>query len=721
MLRREYPPFDVPCPPLNSLELPAARTYNSQTYTNPVTQPDLSPSTIGPIVYRRPMNLRTNPQAEQVRKSSLYLSVTLLLVSALPALASKPDTVPDWVRTAAQQKLPQYPPNTNAVVLLEDTTYTVAPDGSAIEHFRSVVKILRPQGRDEGIIGVPFDKDTKILSMHVWSIGPDGHEYAVKDNEMVELGYLNQGSLFEDLKIKAANAPARDPGGVVAYEYEQRTHPYLTEKTWFFQSQLPRLNQSFTLELPPGFTHGTVWAHSKETTAIDLEHQRSRWEMKDTPPIDLDQIELRPSEFSLEGRMTVHYAGPTLPAPTEGTWQSIGEWYQTLSKDRLVATPEIAAKAKELAGDKTDFYDKTEAIAEFVQKQVRYFVIEMGIGGYQPHYAADIFRNRYGDCKDKATLLVSMLSTIGVHGALVMVDHRRGVVDPDAPSIVGDHMIAAIEIPKGYNSPKLRSVVTSKSGRRYLIFDPTWEKTAFGQLAHNLQGGYGVLVEGADSQIIHFPVLSPDLNTVRRTATFQLQPDGSLKGTVTEKRFGDLSEHRRDLYISGDSKEQTKYLDHLLGQDFTTFSVSDFKVQNAEALNKDLTTSYSLTADRFGKSMGPLLMVRPRVLGSDQLYADRKERNNIPINLNETMQEQDDYTIELPAGYVIDEIPDPVKLDLGFASYESSSIVKDHALHYTRTYTVREVTLPADKYPDVQKLSGVIAADEQSKAVLKKQ
>src|SRR6202020_92037 len=146
------------------------------------------------------------------------------------------------------------------------------------------------------------------------------------------------------------------------------------------------------------------------------------------------------------------------------------------AKARLIATPEIAAKAKELASDKTDFYEKTEVIAEFVQKQVRYFVIEMGIGGYQPHYAADIFRNRYGDCKDKATLLVSMLSTVGVHGALVMVDHRRGVVDPDAPSIVGDHMIAAIEIPKGYNSPKLRSVVTAKTGRRYLIFAPTREK-----------------------------------------------------------------------------------------------------------------------------------------------------------------------------------------------------------------------------------------------------
>ena len=652
----------------------------------------------------------------------MYLSALVFLFSliAAPAFAFKSDSVPDWVRTAAQQKLPVYPPETNAVVLLDETTYTVAADGSAIEHYRYVVKILRPQGREEGIVGVPFDKDSKILSMHVWSIGPDGHEYAVKDNEMVEVGYPGQGNFFDDLKVRAAKAPGRDPGGVVAYEYEQRNHPYLTEKTWFFQSELPHLNQSFTLELPPGFTHGTVWAHGKEVPPVDLEHQRWRWEMNNTPAIDLDQVTLRPDVLSLAARMTVHYKGPGIQSPTEGTWQSIGEWYQALAKDRVVANPEIAAKAKELVGDKTDFYDRAEAIAEFVQKQVRYFVIELGIGGYQPHYAADILHNRYGDCKDKATLLTAMLSTVGIHGALVMVDHRRGVVDPDAPSIVGDHVIAAIEIPKGYTSSKLRSVVTSKTGRQYLIFDPTWDKTAFGQLEHNLQGGYGVLVEGSDSQIIQFPVLSPDLNTIHRTASFQLQPDGTLKGTVTEKRFGDLSEDRRSLYTMGDAKEQTQFLDRVLGQDFTSFTVSDVKVQNAEALNKDLTTSYVLAADRFGKPMGSLLMVRPRVLGSEGLYADQKKRR-VPINLDETMQEHDDYAIELPPGYSVDEIPNPIKLDLGFASYESSSTVKDNVLYYTRTYTVREVTLPADKYSDIQRLAGVIGADEQNSAVLKKQ
>jgi Domain of Unknown Function with PDB structure (DUF3857)/Transglutaminase-like superfamily len=649
----------------------------------------------------------------------LLITASFFSIAAAPAVASK-DSVPDWVRVAAAQNLPHYSPETNAVVLMDETTYTVAPDGTATEHYRSALKILRPQGREDAVIGVPFDKDTKILSLHVWSIGPDGHEYALKDNEIVEYGYPGQGSLYSDEKVKVAKAPGRDPGGIVAYEYEQRMRPYLTEKTWFFQSDIPRLNQSFTLELPQGYSYGTVWAHHDQVKAIDLEHQRWRWEMKDTPSIDLDHVLMRPSELALAGRMTVHYGAPGNNFSTQGTWQSIGEWYDALAKDRLVATPEIAAKAKELTGDKTDFYDKTEAVAEFVQKQIRYFVIEMGIGGNQPHFAGDIFHNRYGDCKDKATLLSAMLSAVGVHSTLVMVDHRRGVVDPDAPSIVGDHMIAAIEIPEGYSSAKLHSIVTAKSGRKYLIFDPTWDKTPFGQLENNLQGGYGVLIEGKDSQIVQFPLLSPELNTIRRTAKFQLQADGSLKGVVTEKRFGDVSEHRRTLYTMGDAKEQSDYFDHVLERDFTTFKVSDVKVENAESLNKDLTTTYSLDAERFAKSMGSLLMVRPRVLGSESLETDHKPRT-IPIDLHETLQVKDDYDIELPAGYVVDEMPDPVKLDLGFASYESASQIKGNVLHYSRTYTVRQVTLPPEKYGDLQKLAGVIAADEQSHAVLKKQ
>lgn len=656
------------------------------------------------------------------RANAVFQCVAVALVSAVVcggAFAS--DHVPDWVKTASQQELPHYPETTTAVVLLGETTYTVAPDGKAVEHVRRVVKILRPQGRGEAVPGIWYDKDSKVLSMHVWAIGPDGHEFVVKDNEISDIGLSGGEELYNDDRAKVmANPPGRDPGGVVAYEYEKRMRPYLSETTWRFQDDIPILKENFTLVLPDGYTQTTTWAHHRPDAGIDMEHQRWRWEMEHVAPVHSgDRVPLAPVASALEGRMTVHYAAVGTAATQEGTWQGIGEWYDALAHDRLVATPDITAKSAELTQGKTDFYDKVEAIGEYAQQQIRYVAVEMGVGGYQPHAAADVFRGKYGDCKDKATLLSAMLSTVGVHSALVMVDSERGVIDPDAPSIVGNHVIAAIEIPKGYESVKLRSVVLAQTGKRYLIFDPTSEKTAFGQLEHQLQGSYGLLIEGKNSQVIELPILDPGLNTVRRSAKFQLQADGSLKGDVTEKRFGDLSVARRYVFTQEDAKEQQTYMNRTVARDFSSVTLSDVKVENAQALNKDLTTTYSLDAAHFAKVVGPLLMVRPRVLGSYSLDVDTKRRL-VPIDLQETMRGTDEFDIALPDGYVVDELPDPVKLDVGFASYESSTELRGKSLHYSRTYTMRNVTLPAERYPALQKLAGAIDADEASNVVLKK-
>ena len=654
---------------------------------------------------------------------ALLVVGAMVLGSGVPAWAGSifgSQPVPDWVKTAAQEKLPEFHGNPKAVVLLEETTYTVDAKGQAIEHVRRVVKILRPQGRDYGYPAVWYDKDSKVLSMHVWSIDPAGHDYTLKDNEILDVGQPGEGGeLYSDDRAKVADPPGRDPGGIVAYEYEKRERPYLAETNWEFQDGLPRMQQSFTLALPAGYTYTTTWARHAKVEGADLENHSYRWEMNDEPAIDLDNVPMSPGEGSLAARMTVHYTGPGLTEPQDGTWQGIGEWYAGLERDRVVSAPDIAEKAAELTAGKTDFYAKAEAIGEFVQQKIRYFVIEMGVGGYQPHAAVDIFRGRYGDCKDKATLLSAMLSSVGIHSALLMVDTERGVIDPEDPSIAGNHMIGAIEIPQGYDSPKLHSVVTAKTGKRYLIFDPTWEMTPFGQLEDNLQGSYGVLLEGNDSQIIQLPVMDPTLNTIRRSGSFALSADGTLKGTVKDMRFGDLAEYRRRIFSSEDDTKQKEYMNGVIGEDFTGASMTGLKVENVDALNKDLTTTFDLQASHFASFTGPLLMVRPRVLGSYGLEVDHKARH-VEINLRQTMQGTDEYDIELPEGYVVDELPDPVKVDVGFASYVSSTELHGRVLHYSRTYTVRQVTVPAAKYAEVQQLAAAIAADEDSQAILKR-
>ncbi len=102
------------------------------------------------------------------------------------ALAGKAVSVPDWVRDAARRAVPTYSSETNAVVLLDETTYTVAPDGRATEHYRRVVKILRPQGRRGAKVKVSYDRDTPLTSRHIWSIGPIVAN-TLKDNEIIDV------------------------------------------------------------------------------------------------------------------------------------------------------------------------------------------------------------------------------------------------------------------------------------------------------------------------------------------------------------------------------------------------------------------------------------------------------------------------------------------------------------------------------------------------------
>jgi hypothetical protein len=109
-----------------------------------------------------------------------------------------------------------------------------------------------------------------------------------------------------------------------------------------------------------------------------------------------------------------------------------------------------------------------------------------------------------------------------------------------------------------------------------------------------------------------------------------------------------------------------------------------------------------------------------RRVGSDVLPFDDKPRT-VPIDLNATGHWHDSYTIVLPAGYAVDEMPDPVTLDTDFASYHSTFTAKDNQLHYERDYSVKQVELPADKQAEFRHLEGVILADEKATVVLKKQ
>jgi Transglutaminase-like superfamily len=462
-----------------------------------------------------------------------------------------------------------------------------------------------------------------------------------------------------------------------------------------------------------------AWHSFKPISAVEVAPNHWRWELRDMPALQLRDIPSHPEWGALAARMSVQWGDAAVDG-TGNQWKAIGEWITALEADRPVPSPEITSYTQSLITGAPDFYTRLSRITDAIQKNIRYFVVSRGISGFQANHAADIFRNGYGDCKDKTTLLIAMLRVVGISAYYVPVDTNRGIVDPDDPSLYGNHMITAIEIPPDVNDSRLMAIVRVRDGKQYLIFDPTNERTPIGNLPSYLQGGYGILAAGPASQVIALPILPPDANGTVRKGTFMLAADGTLKGEVDAVHSGpEGAELRLDLKES-DEKERRESLETAISRDVPGVVLNSFQFVQPSDLEKPLEVHYKLTAPQYAHQAGPLLLVRPRVVGSHSTPFNDKPRT-VPINLDATGRWRDTFDITLPPGYVVDETPDPVSIDLDFASYHSNVTAKGDQLHYEREFVVKQLELPASRAAEFRRLEGTILMDEKGTAVLKKQ
>jgi hypothetical protein len=645
----------------------------------------------------------------------------LALCSSRVMLAKSDAKLPDWVMAAAAEQTGPLPKTANAVVLYQDEVLTVAPDGKKEYRMRIAVKILRPPGRDSAVPFVPYDKDAPLKSFHVWAIGPDGRRFAMKKYEYVDLGDTSDdGILYADDRYRAADPPGADPGGVVAWEFVQKLPSYEKELTWNFQWAVPVVKATFELVLPPGWSYATNWFRHAAIAPVKTGPNAYEWEADHVPGIDLDNVPLAPSWEALAGRMVVHYSAKPIPTSDSALWAQIGQWYDTLAAGQTESGANIKTATAGLVPASADFMTRLQAVTTYLQQKIRYVGIEIGIGGLKPHSASEVFANQYGDCKDKATLLISMLDDVGIRATWVLVDTHRGFVAPDVPSIDGDHIIAAIQLPAGYENPKLKAVVTTKTGQRYLIFDPTNEFVPVGLLPGYEQGSWGLLVAGADSQVVHLPTLPPASDVTSWDANLKLAADGTLSGTAQVKLMGASSWASRDFYAKSTQQKIQDHMNAVLREDLNEYTLNKGTVENARKLDEPLSIDYQLTAPSYAQEAGSLLLVRPRVLGSvdDGLTSDTRK---YPISFSNEGTWSDSINIALPAGYTVDDLPDPVHVDLGFADYSSQVQAKGGVLHYTREYVLKTLSLPAGDYAKLRKLEAAISSDESNTVVLKKE
>jgi hypothetical protein len=653
----------------------------------------------------------------------LLAMATLIFAPGLRA-----DKVPDWFQQLTREPLPEYPARTDGVVLLNDCTLIVKDAKSITRNCRQVIKILRQEGRDLGTFAEYFNKDTRITDLKGWSIAANGQQYELKQKDAVETRPGEYGILYDDIRFKVLRVPAADSGAYVAFEWMQNKHPYVLQDMWFFQFPQPRLpvrTSRYTLKLPEGWKFECHFANLQEVKPQSSGPNQWTWELKDVP--GYEEEDRMPIQLAFAGRMIVSFYPPDQPSLRMASWSDIGAWDDGLNASRRVVTPAIHQKVLELTAKARTPLEKMQALADFMQREIRYVGIEIGIGGIQAHMAGDIFANRYGDCKDKATLLATMLKDIGIDSHLVDVHTEHGVTQPDTPSAYSfNHVILAIELPKGTDTSKLFAIVDDKNLGKLLIFDPTNSEVPFGQLPYYEEGSYGLVVVPNGGELVQLPLLAPTTNRLVRTGFADLKPDGSISGQIDEIRTGNMAAEMRGALLAAKGTDRIKLIEELFSSSLGRYQITSARQENLERHDQPLILHYKFSAPNYAQVVGDLVLVRPRVLGtehwSDEHWGDAKAKpRRFPVVLfYGTTSHSDVFDFKIPPGYEVDELPPAVDMAYPFGEYHSSTELKDGVLHYKRTYVQKDVMISLDQMDEFKEFEGQIGNDERGMAVLKK-
>ncbi len=665
-------------------------------------------------------NRALRPRATSRRIAALALGFVVTSLVFAP-LATAGGDAPQWMHTLAGVPLPAYDEKTEAVLLYSETNVTVISTERVATRVREAYKIIRPEGRSRGTVSVYFNPERRIKSFHGWCIPAQGKDFEAKDKDAMEVSLSLPGAeLITDVKSKVLRIPAPDPGNIIGYEYEVEERPFFMQDMWSFQETDPVRESHYSLLLPPGWEYKASWLNHAEIKPSQNGNW-SQWVVTDVKGIRKE--EAMPPRDGVSGAMVVSFfpaGGPSLNGFAD--WNAMGKWYGNLVSDRIQASPAIKQQVATLTAQRNSQLQKMQALAGFAQRDIRYVGIELGIGGWQPHPAADVFSNRYGDCKDKATLLQSMLREIGIQSYLVVINDKRGAVTPRTPAHNGfNHAILAIQLPPGLDDPSLIATIEHPNLGRILFFDPTNELIPFGQLPGYLQANYGLLVAPDGGELVELPQQPTSMNSIERVAKLTLDPAGNLKGEVKETRLGmRAAVERYRLRTVNRDADRIKPIEELLSSSLGSFRITRASLVNFQQTDRPFGFNYAFESENYAKPAGNLLFVRPRVIGEKgSALLETKEPRKFAIELDEPTRDTDTFEFTLPAGYAVDDLPPPVDADYSFASYHSKTTVNGNVVAYTRTFEVKELSVPVERADELRRFYRTIAGDERNTMVLK--
>ncbi len=646
----------------------------------------------------------------------MRMRLALALFSTLSCLAVE---APGWLKELGQSSLPAYAAKVSAVVLINEESTTVEASGRRLRTTRYAVKILNKEGARHASQGDIYYTDTgKVRDIKGWLIMPSGKVKEYGKTEIVERG---AGSgLYEQAKVRLIDASRdSDPGAVFGFESTIEEKSVFNQYIFDFQNDLPSLRSSMVLNLPPDWkAEGKVFRGLEaQSITAEVNGASYRWQLVNLPPFELEPGAPRRSTQNARLVVTAYPPGGAGTTRFE-TWRDVSVWGSKVSDPSTTITPALQAEAEKLTTGAATQWDKLKALSEHAQR-IRYESIQLNLsrgGGYTPRPAATIMAKGYGDCKDKANYLRTLLKAIGVESYPVMIysgDPRRARKEWPSP-MQFNHAVLAIRIPDDTKTP---AAFNFPGIGKLLLFDPTDESVPFGYLPDHEQDSFALLAAGDKGDLFKTPATSSAVNHLARKSQLKVSEEGNLTASITQIATGQEAFDSHYLLKNQSLPEYVKMVERRYSRAAAGAKLSKVEPKDDTAANQ-FSLSVDFTATGYAKNMaGRLLMVRPIVMNYLGLPNVTDAKRTQPLIISPASF-QESIELELPKGFAVDEMPESGAIETEFGRYKVSYRNEGNKVFVERELELQSAWMPVEGFKAARDFFSKIGGTEQSPIVL---
>ena len=620
-------------------------------------------------------------------QAMFFMTVLLFAWSCLPGA--------DWSREIAwpdfdPAHLPgqeQYPDD-GAVCLLDEARMEIAGGPelgfSTFEHHR-IVKVLNGRGLKYANVVIPYSGQSSVDHLQARSISPGGTIVLLDPKNIFDVSLYPNFVFFSDQRGKIFTMPAVEDGSVIEYEYRVDIQNRTLWHSWDFQQEVPTLISRFTLVGPSEWEvifrcYGT---DVRPTVAKAPPGFKSayHWERRNIRP--------RKAEIGMPPHAEVTERLAIAPVGFR-TWKDVSEWYRQISDPKLKAGPAVKELARTLSIHASDDEEKLRRIYEWVRDRVRYLAVEIGVGGFQPHAAEEICKDRYGDCKDMATLLCSLASESGVTVYPVLVSTWHNSV-PDT----------SLASPLQFNHAIAYCPGVGPAG---VWMDATDKGVPFGQIPWYDQATPVLVVgKGETDGIVVTSHIPAGGNRQRVYWDVSLGEDGEATVLGSSHMWGAAASELRNELTSVAPSEQRRWLETYLARECSGARLDSFDITGLSPVSDPLSINYRFNSPSFATAESGLLLLRPGLVSSSALPDEFRAQERVhPIRFRFGLLTQVGMCIALPQGWEASRSSVSDSLISRFGSARQHYFFREGRLTLEISHEFRGNDIPSNEYPAFQ-------------------